>query len=112
MVADTLIATIAILIGGYMLADGVHVMLRGRFLGTVRPGPWRLMFEALKINVFRLGPLFVAYGLLWLGLAGFAIVVGTPKLVAAALALLTLWYLPFGTALALGVLTISLFPSG
>ena len=109
MIADTIIATIALLVGGFMLIDGNHVIRKGRYIGPSVPGPWRLIFEARGVDVFRLGPLFVAYGLVWLVLAVFPLVVGAPKFAAILIGVATLWYLPLGTLLSLSVISVALF---
>ena len=57
---------LALLNGGFMLIDGIHVLLKGKYIGPEKPGPWANLFYKLNINVFNLGPLFICIGLLWL----------------------------------------------
>ena len=102
MMAKLLMALIALLTGGWMIFDGVHVLTRGKYFGPERPGPWSVLFERAGINPFALGPLFVTLGMLWLvfaaaALAGHAWGRAGAAIVAAA----TLWYFPLGTILAL-----------
>lgn len=104
-----LIAILGALNGGYMLIDGVHVLLKGKYIGPPKPGPWANLFYKLDIDVFKLGPLFVAFGLLWLTWTcllwtghSLAFVFGI------ALSVMTLWYLPVGTVFSLVILIILL----
>ena len=73
-------------------------MIKGKYIGPEKPGPWAELFYKLQVDVFRLGPLFIALGILWLTWLfslwthqnwayGFGILVSV----------LTLWYLPVGT---------------
>jgi hypothetical protein len=93
--------------GLYMLLDGLYVMLKGKYIGPERPGPWAQIFYKLQIDVFKLGPVFILYGLLWL--------IWTYALISSqswgytfglTLAALTLWYLPFGTLISVITITV------
>jgi hypothetical protein len=100
MIYRILLAIVGVLAGGWMLFDGVHVMLRGKYFGPDKPGPWSAIFRVVGVDPFRLGPLFVAMGVMWLT---FLIAVQSglrwgwwgALIVAAA----SLWYVPLGTAL-------------
>jgi hypothetical protein len=105
-----LITIAALLNGVYMFLDGVFVLLKGKYIGPEKPGPWAELFYKLNVDVFKLGPVFIALGLLWLMWLyslwtqqswswAFGIVIS----------ILTLWYLPAGTILSLMVLGILLF---
>lgn len=105
-----LITILGLLNGGYMLLDGIYVMLKGKYIGPERPGPWSYLFEKMGINVFKLGPLFIVFGVLWLiwlyalwtqqnWAFTFGIVV----------CLLTLWYLPVGTLFSIIILLVLIF---
>jgi hypothetical protein len=61
-----LIAILGFLNGGFMLLDGIYVLIKGKYIGPTKPGPWSFLFEYFKIDVFRLGPLFILYGIAWL----------------------------------------------
>lgn len=61
-----LITILGMLNGSYMLLDGIFVMLKGKYIGSEKPGPWANIFYRFDINVFKLGPLFVVFGLVWL----------------------------------------------
>jgi len=39
-----------------MLLDGIYVMLKGKYVGPEKPGPWSTLFYKLKVDVFNLGP--------------------------------------------------------
>lgn len=93
--------------GLFMLADGIYVIVNGKYIGPEKPGPWAMAFDRLGVNVYRLGPIFIAFGIVWLAFASgllsgsswaynFGIVIS----------ILTLWYLPFGTLLSIIVLAI------
>lgn len=81
-----------------MLIDGIFVMLKGKFIGSEQPGPWTILFHKLNFNVFKLGPLFITFGILWL-IVVYAIY--TAQSYAYMLSLIvsvcTLLYLPVGT---------------
>ena len=49
-----------------MLLDGIFVIIKGKYIGPEKPGPWANLFYKLNIDVFKLGPLFIVFGLLWL----------------------------------------------
>jgi hypothetical protein len=104
-----LVTILGLLNGGYMLLDGLYVIFKGKYIGPEKPGPWANLFYKLGVNVFKLGPLFVIFGLLWLawlwalwtnqGWAyGFGILIS----------ILTLWYLPVGTLFSIVILIILL----
>ncbi len=105
-----LVMVLAVLNGGYMLADGIYVLLKGKYIGPEKPGPWALLFQKLGIDVFKLGPIFIVFGILWLILI-YAIWTSQQWAFAygVAISILTLWYLPFGTLISLVVLGLLLF---
>ncbi len=101
------VTILGLLNGLFMLIDGIHVMLKGKYIGPPKPGPWANLFYKMQMDVFKLGPLFIIFGILWLvflyGLwtnqqwsYAFGIVVS----------ILTLWYLPVGTIISLIVLIV------
>jgi hypothetical protein len=61
-----LVTILGFLTGGFMLLDGLYVMFKGKYIGPEKPGPWANLFYKLDVNVFKLGPLFIIFGLLWL----------------------------------------------
>jgi hypothetical protein len=105
-----LISILALLNGVYMLIDGIFVMMKGKYIGPPKPGPWANLFYELHIDVFKLGPLFIAFSLLWLTWLYslwsnqswtyvFGIVMSIP----------TLWYLPVGTFFSIIILLVLVF---
>ena len=105
-----LITILAFLNGAYMLIDGIYVLLKGKYIGPEKPGPWTGLFSWMNINVFRLGPLFIFFGLLWLtwlyGLWSQQTWVYTFGIL---ISILTLWYLPVGTLFSLIILLVLVF---
>ena len=96
--------------GGYMLADGIYVLLHGKYIGPEKPGPWAMLFEMFNMNVFRLGPMFILFGILWLGFIP-AVLTQTSwsNMYGIVLSIATLWYLPFGTIISIAILVMLLF---
>jgi hypothetical protein len=93
-----LISILALLNGAYMLLDGIFVMMKGRYIGPPKPGPWANLFYKLNVDVFKLGPLFIAFGVLWLTwIYGLWSNQSWTYVFGLILSILTLWYLPVGT---------------
>jgi hypothetical protein len=110
MVVKIVMSVVALLAGGWMLFDGIHVLLRGKYFGPPRPGPWSIPFEKAGVNPFHLGPLFILLGLLWLTfLAAFLTGRTWGWYGAMATAVATLWYLPLGTTLSVVYLALLFF---
>jgi hypothetical protein len=100
-----LIALLAFINGAFMTADGLHVLIKGKYIGPEKPGPWSMLFESLGINVFQLGPMFLAFGIAWLVFLLIWMKQGDhARHLGKWVALLTLWYLPIGTIFSLAVL--------
>lgn len=59
-----LLSILGIINGSYMLIDGIYVMLKGKYIGPEKPGPWSILFSKIDFDIFRLGPLFIIFGLL------------------------------------------------
>src|SRR6218665_3848614 len=94
----TFISLLALVNGGYMLLDGIFVMVKGKYIGPEKPGPWASLFYKLQIDVFKLGPLFIVFGLAWLCWL-YALQSSSSAAYPAGiiLSILSLWYLPLGT---------------
>lgn len=92
-----------------MLIDGIYVIIKGKYIGPEKPGPWANLFEKLNIDVFKLGPLFIAMGLLWL-IWIYALWTNQHWLVTFGLivSILTLWYLPVGTLFSIIIIVVLL----
>lgn len=104
-----LIAILALINGGYMLLDGIYVLLKGKYIGPEKPGPWANLFYKLDVNVFKLGPMFIAFGIVWLVfLLGLWTSQGWTYFLGILISILTLWYLPIGTLLSVIILAVLL----
>src|SRR5687768_3517977 len=100
-----LILILGFLNGGYMLLDGLFVMMKGKYIGPEKPGPWAELFYKFDINVFKLGPLFIVFGLLWLiWLYGLSTSQNLSYTFGIVISIMTLWYLPVGTIFSLIIL--------
>jgi hypothetical protein len=105
-----LITILGLLNGCYMLIDGFYVMLKGKYIGPEKPGPWASLFYKLNIDVFRLGPVFIAFGLLWLiWLYSLWTNQSWSYLFGVVISILTFWYLPAGTLFSVIILLILIF---
>ena len=92
----------------WMLIDGVYVLLNGKYVGPEKPGPWASLIGLTGVDVFKLGPVFVLFGIAWLSFV-VAFLTGTAwsRNFGLVLSVLSLWYLPFGTLIS-GVIFIAL----
>ncbi len=89
----------------YMFIDGIYVLINGKYIGPEKPGPWSVIFSGLNIDVFKLGPLFVIFGTLWfLFVYGLWQAQNRIYLYGIILSVATLWYVPFGTLISIGVI--------
>ncbi|HET9746007.1 MAG TPA: hypothetical protein VFP97_09850 [Chitinophagaceae bacterium] len=87
-----------------------HVLLKGKYIGPEKPGPWAELFHKLNINVLRLGPFFMAFGLLWLiWLYSLWTNWCWSYLFGIVISILTFWYLPVGTLFSVIILLILIF---
>lgn len=104
------ILLLSLLNGIYMLADGIYVILNGKYIGPEKPGPWSWLFSKMNADVFKLGPMFVVYGLCWLC---FTLAFWTKQPWAwwagICISFLTLWYFPIGTIISLILLLLFFF---
>lgn len=105
-----IIITILSLINGlYMLIDGIHVIIKSKYLGPEKPGPWANTFHKMNIDVFNLGPLFIIYGIAWLTfLYGIWTGQSWAYFFGIIISILTLWYLPIGTFISIIILILLL----
>lgn len=97
---------IGILQGAFMLADGIHVITTGSYIGG-QVGPWAVIVRAVGLNVYSMGPAFVVLGSLWLLGSIFLLVrPGKGLLLLTIMATVTLFYAIFGTVLSVIALAI------
>ncbi len=105
-----LITILGFINGSYMLLDGIFVITKGKFIGPDKPGPWANLFYKFNIDVFKLGPLFIVFGLLWLT---WLYLLWTNQawcyIFGLVLSLFTLWYLPIGTLFSLVIIAVLFF---
>ena len=105
-----LVTILAILTGGFMLLDGIYVMLKGKYIGPEKPGPWANIFSSFNVDVFKLGPLFVVYGIIWfIWLYGLWTQQSWAYAFGITVSILTLWYLPVGTLFSVIILLVLVF---
>jgi hypothetical protein len=105
-----LILILGILNGGYMLLDGIFVMIKGKYIGPEKPGPWANLFYKLNVDVFKLGPVFILFGILWLiWLYGFWTNQNWAYSFGLIISVLTLWYLPVGTLFSIIIFIVLIF---
>ena len=96
--------------GLWMLIDGIYVLANGKYIGPEKPGPWASLISPTGVDVFKLGPVFVAYGVAWLVfVAAFWFDMSWARTFGIVLSVLTLWYLPFGTLISIIVFFALLF---
>lgn len=102
MIVKLITSLIALLIGGWMIFDGIHVLRTGKYFGPEKPGPWSDLVNAIGLDPYTLGVPFIALGILWLVFVSAMLIhqqwAWNASLVTA---VLTLWYLPVGTILSL-----------
>ena len=92
---------VAIAEGGFMLADGVRNLLTGSYFGGGALGPWSSLVAATGLDPHHFGAVFVVLGLIWLGaLVGLLTGASWGWWASLAVGVLTLWYMPVGTVLA------------
>jgi hypothetical protein len=89
-------------LAGWFIFDALYFMQTGYFFGSNEPGKWADVLRAASISPSSFAPALLALGCLWLTSA-FATLAHhswwQPFLVSTAI--LTLWYIPFGTGLSL-----------
>jgi hypothetical protein len=91
-----------------MLVDGTIALATGYYFwpangGHARLGPWALVVGAVGIDPHSLlmKLIFLVFGVAWLVHAGFVAADRRNPVATVLLAILTLWYLPFGTLVAI-----------
>ena len=89
-----------------MLLDGIFVLSKGKYIGPEKPGPWAEIFYKMHIDVFKLGWIFILFGILWLTwLFGLWTNRGWAYTYGIMISILTLWYLPIGTLFSIIIVT-------
>jgi len=109
MVVKISLLLLALLNGGWMLFDGLHVIRKGKYFGPEEPGVWSKIVASLGINPFSIGPVFVALGLFWfVSVAGLLASMSWGWFALMVAATATLWYVKVGTAISLIVIVLLL----
>lgn len=104
------VIVLSLLNGLWMLIDGIYVIANGKYIGPEKPGPWASLIGLTGVDVFKLGPMFVLFGIAWLGFVfGMYTNAAWARTFGIVLSVLTLWYLPFGAMIALIVMVGLLF---
>jgi len=106
----TLILIIIFIMGSWMIADGIHVILYGSYIGPEKPGPWADLVYMFGFDPTRFGLIFLALGIDWvIGGAGILLDRRWGYYLTLIMALLSLWYIPFGTVLSIAIIMITWF---
>jgi hypothetical protein len=87
--------------GLFMVIDGFHVIRTGSYIGG-QVGPWAVIVRAAGLNVYRMGPFFLALGSLWL--LGCVLLLVRPRnglILLTMTASISLLYALFGTVLSI-----------
>lgn len=104
------VVALSLINGLWMLIDGIYVTLNGKYIGPKKPGPWASLLGLTGVNVFKLGPLFISFGMAWLVfVASFLADAGWARTFGIVLSILTLWYVPFGSFVSVILLIILYF---
>jgi hypothetical protein len=95
---------VGLLNGAWMLIDGAYVLFNGKYIGPEKPGPWASLLSLAGVDVFKLGPAFILFGIAWLVFVGaFWMETSWARNLGLVLSVLTLWYLPVGTIISIVV---------
>ena len=95
------LVAVAIAEGGFMLADGVRNLLTGTYFGGGALGPWSGLVAAAGLDPRHIGAVFALLGLAWLvAVTGLLTRAPWGWWASLAVGVLTLWYMPVGTVLA------------
>jgi len=107
MLVKLFIVLLALLNGGWMLFDGLHVIRKGKYFGPEEPGPWSKIAASLGINPLSMGPLFVILGLVWyISVVGLLLSSSWGWLALLVSAIATLWYVKIGTIISIIVIAL------
>lgn len=96
--------------GIYMLLDGSYARATQTYIAGVT-GPWAGIMHLVGLNAHStvMYTIFIVYGIAWLG--AIALYVMRQPQWLFVMAVLTLWYVPFGAILAIGILGTYLRPA-
>lgn len=95
-----IVLLLSLLNGGWMIFDGLHVIRKGKYFGPDEPGSWAKLVRDVGVDPFKIGPLFILLGVLWIcASTGFLLGLSGAWAVLLAVAFCTLWYIKVGTVL-------------
>jgi len=107
MLVKISIVLLALLNGGWMLFDGLHVIRKGKYFGPEEPGSWSKIATSLGVNPFSMGPLFVILGLVWyVSVVGLLLSSSWGWWALLVSAIATLWYIKIGTIISIIVISL------
>lgn len=89
--------------GSWMIFDGVYVLRNGKYFGPDVPGPWHHLIAIIGFDPLKFGSVFIALGVMWL-LATISHLMRFSDVPIVLVALASLWYIPFGTAISIVIL--------
>lgn len=103
---------IAVLMGGWMIIDGLHVLIFDKYIGPEKPGPWADILAAVSLDPMRFGLVFVVMGIDWIvGAIGVLKNRAWGRYLTGIIAFLSLWYYPVGTLLSILALSLVILGS-
>ena len=98
-------AILSLILGSWMLFDGIYLVCKGAFFRLDGLELWNFIFTKFSCNVYKLGLVFIVFGVLWLIVAyGFSMNRTWTYNLAIVVCVLTLWYVSIGTLLAIVIL--------
>ena len=101
---------LAVIQGGYMLADGIHAFAGGSYMGQSL-GPWALLLHSVGLDPLGT-PVRVTFVVLGLALLTAAALAfwrqGIARVPLAVAATLTLWYVPIGSILSIAIFVLTI----
>lgn len=101
------ILVLALMNGGWMVFDGLHVRITGKYFGPPEPGPWSGLVSVLGVDPFTMGPVFIVIGTCWIGsVIGLLYSVSWAWWVLLFTAIATLWYIPMGSIISIAVIAL------
>lgn len=104
------VLVLSLIQGLWMLVDGIYVIVNGKYIGPEKPGPWASVVRLTGVDVFKLGPVFILFGIAWLVFAGALFMnAAWARNLGIVLSVLTLWYLPFGTLISVIIFVMFVF---
>ena len=104
---DISISLLGVVIGSWFIFDGIHVLVKGKYFGPPEPGPWSSAVKFIGLNPFFLGVPFIILGIIWF-ISSYGIFNHQTwgSLSALVAAIMSIWYLPFGTVISVLVLAL------